>query len=114
MQFVAKSARETRQPAAHCGLYGAERLLNGKRIVPLLGMTYHLGIIGGGNMGGAIVRGGVRAGVLHASNIIVADIDQARLKQFESLGCAVTTDASAAASAEQIMLAVKPQAFPAV
>ena len=77
-------------------------------------MTYHLGIIGGGNMGGAIVRGGVRVGVLHASSIIVADIDQARLKQFESLGCAVTTDASAAASAEQIMLAVKPQAFPAV
>jgi pyrroline-5-carboxylate reductase len=74
-------------------------------------MNPRLGIIGGGNMGGAIVRGGVKAGVFAAREVIVADVDAARLNEFRALGCETSSDARAAAVAQQVVLAVKPQVF---
>jgi pyrroline-5-carboxylate reductase len=71
-----------------------------------------LGIIGGGNMGQAIVRGAVRAKVLAPAEIIVAEIDSSRHAALRETGCQVTDDPVRAAAAEQVMLAVKPQAFP--
>lgn len=78
------------------------------------GMTHRLGIIGGGNMGAAIVRGGIAAKVVVASQVIVAEIDPRKREQLKSLGCDVTDDPRAAATAEQFILAVKPQIFPDV
>src|SRR5436190_14327228 len=70
-----------------------------------------LGIIGGGNMGQAIVRGGLAAGIIAPSAVIVAEIDPAKRAEIARLGCATSADPAAAALAEQIILAVKPQAF---
>ncbi|MHC5002875.1 MAG: pyrroline-5-carboxylate reductase [Planctomycetota bacterium] len=77
-------------------------------------MTITLGIIGGGNMGRAIIAGALRAGILAPSELMVAEIDPERRNELEELGCPVTEDAAAAADAEQVLLAVKPQSFPAV
>jgi len=78
-------------------------------------MVYRLGVIGGGNMGGAVVRGAIAQFVLPANQIIVAEIDAARRDELASLGCNVTADAAAVpAQCEQIMLATKPQTFATV
>jgi pyrroline-5-carboxylate reductase len=75
-------------------------------------MSHRLGIIGGGNMGHAIVRGAIEGGVLPPGEIIVAELDAARRRALNDLGCTTTTVAAAAATgAEQLMLAVKPQVF---
>jgi pyrroline-5-carboxylate reductase len=72
-------------------------------------------IIGGGNMGGAIVRGMITRGVLPPEKITVIEIDRARHAAFHEHGCAVTDkiDAGMATLADigQVMLAVKPQMF---
>jgi pyrroline-5-carboxylate reductase len=77
-------------------------------------MGIKLGIIGGGNMGAAIVRGSIEAGVLSPQAIMVADLDEPRRDAAAALGCLTTADARDVVSAEQIMLAVKPQGFPRV
>jgi len=74
-------------------------------------MTYRLGMIGGGNMGSAIVRGGIGAGVFQPANVIVAEVDSTRRDALADIGCALSANPQDAAMAEQIMLAVKPQAF---
>ena len=74
-------------------------------------MTHRLGIIGAGNMGGAIVRGCIRAGAYAASEVIVADVDASKLDDLRGLGIEVTHDASLAARSANIILAVKPQVF---
>lgn len=75
---------------------------------------YRMGVIGGGAMGSAIVRGAIDAGVLDADRIVVAEPDATKRAMFEELGCAVTDEARAASRAEQVVLAVKPQVFPVV
>lgn len=82
-------------------------------------MIHSLGIIGGGNMGAAIMRGAIGEGamgpgVIAADRIIVIDIDETKRAEAESLGCKVSDDPADAKDAEQIMLAVKPQIFPVV
>lgn len=74
-------------------------------------MAHRLGIIGGGHMGGAIVRGCIRAGVVQPREIIVVEIDASRRMDFEKLGCDTTSDAARVTGADQVLLAVKPQAF---
>jgi pyrroline-5-carboxylate reductase len=72
-----------------------------------------LGLIGAGNMGEAIVRGILGAGVLQADEILAADPDANRRKLFEEdLG--VRTFVEGGPVAEQapvVLLAVKPQMF---
>jgi pyrroline-5-carboxylate reductase len=77
-------------------------------------MPATLAFIGGGNMGGAIIRGAIDRGLLPAVEILVADIDPGRREELSALGCAVTADAREALGAEHLMLAVKPQIFPKV
>lgn len=77
-------------------------------------MSHKLGVIGGGNMGQAIIRGAVAAGVFRANEIIVAEVDESRREQMAALGCAVTERAAGASDAPHIMLAVKPQSFASV
>jgi pyrroline-5-carboxylate reductase len=76
-------------------------------------------VIGGGNMGSAIVRGAVRAGVLDPHGVVVVDPDPARHADFASLGAAghATLDEGLKAleavegepGSAAVLLAVKPQ-----
>lgn len=77
-------------------------------------MQTRLGIIGAGNMGRAIVRGVLDAGVLSPQAVVVAEIDRDRREDLAVLGCATTADPAAALAAEQVLLAVKPQSFGAL
>jgi pyrroline-5-carboxylate reductase len=77
-------------------------------------MPCRLGIIGGGNMGGAIVRGAIGAGVLAPQEILVVEVDERKRGMFADLNCRTVPDAAAALECEQIILAIKPQTFPEV
>src|SRR5437868_7344304 len=74
-------------------------------------MDYELGIIGAGNMAEAIVRGVLRAGVLEARQVIVADVAVARRELFEKqLGVkAIDDNATVAKQSHTLLLSVKPQ-----
>lgn len=73
-------------------------------------MSYELGIIGAGNMAEAIARGVMSKGVLHADQIIAADVSPQRRELFTSLGIKTVEDnATAAKDAKVILLSVKPQ-----
>ncbi|NLX60840.1 MAG: pyrroline-5-carboxylate reductase [Phycisphaerae bacterium] len=83
---------------------------------PVQVMTFRLGVVGGGNMAEAIVRGIVRSGALRAKDICVADPVAERRTLFSSQ-MRVRTSASNAetvAAADVVVLAVKPQMIPAV
>jgi len=75
-------------------------------------LTGRIGFIGAGNMAEAITRGLLKAG-LPAAKIIVADPEPARRELFsgELGGDAVEDNAKAAAEAEILVFAVKPQAM---
>ncbi|MCP3903951.1 MAG: pyrroline-5-carboxylate reductase [Planctomycetes bacterium] len=77
-------------------------------------MTHKLGVIGGGNMGMAIARGGITAHVIQPHDLIVAELDPAKRGELAKLGGTVTDDPREAASAEQFIIAVKPQSFAGV
>ena len=74
-------------------------------------MQYRLGILGAGNMGQAIIRGAVQAGVMGAGEIIIAEPADDRRNAMAELGCAVTDTPRDLLQAEQLMFAVKPQKF---
>ena len=74
-----------------------------------------LGIIGCGNMGGAILRQWLQSGVFKPEDVIAADKNPAqREKIHEECGVAVTEDNGLAAQASMVLLAVKPQFAKAV
>lgn len=70
-----------------------------------------LGFIGGGNMGGALIKGLIAAGLLRPDQILVHDVDRKRLQELESsYGVkAVERLSDLAAAATIVVLAVKPQ-----
>ena len=81
----------------------------------------HLVVIGGGNMGKAIVVGGVNAGTLSPQRVCVADPAAEKRARFGALGVqvvatawdAVTWLGSNASRPEdgQVLLAIKPQSL---
>lgn len=74
-----------------------------------------IGIIGGGFMGEAFLRGILRAGVAQTAEIAVAELQPARRTQLSEHGVRVTDDMeSACIGADLVLLAVKPQDLPAV
>ena len=75
-----------------------------------------LGLIGGGFMGEALVSAVLKNGLAEASEVSVSDIAEARRQHLASqYGVAVTTEnTEAARGTELVVLAVKPQEFPAV
>lgn len=75
-----------------------------------------LAIVGGGRMGEAIAAGLVRAGLLAASDIVVAEPDAARRDLLAAAHGvrAVEPGAEALAGADVVILAVKPQVVDAV
>jgi pyrroline-5-carboxylate reductase len=74
-------------------------------------MDYEIGFIGAGQMGSAVLKGAVRAGVINASQCIVVEPDDARRDAAAQLGCAVAEEAKAARRCPVIVFAVKPQTF---
>ena len=68
-----------------------------------------LGIIGGGNMAEAILRGALAGGVLTADAVVVGEPSPQRRAVIESLGVRCNEDNAEAASAPALLLAVKPQ-----
>ena len=77
-------------------------------------MAPALSIIGCGNMGTAILRGALEAGVLRPADLLVAEVDPDRRSVLAEFGCAVTADAADAAGSSNLLLAVKPQTFPEI
>lgn len=71
--------------------------------------THTLGVIGGGNMAEALLRGAIKGNVLRAGEIVVSEPLPARREAMAALGLAVTDDNAAAAACEHVLLAVKPQ-----
>jgi len=71
-----------------------------------------LAVLGGGTMAESILRGGLAAGVLDASTLIVCDPSSDRRDLFQAMGIRVTSEHRVAlAGAWPILLAVKPQSF---
>ena len=71
-----------------------------------------LAFIGGGNMGGAIIRGLVASGAVAASDISVCCKSNQRYPSFQAIGVVTCNDiASAVAGASYIFLCVKPSGF---
>jgi pyrroline-5-carboxylate reductase len=72
-----------------------------------------LGIIGGGTMGEAVIAAVLKAGVAAPEDITVAEIAPLRLAYLSSTYAVATTasQAEAAAGADLLLLAVKPQEF---
>lgn len=77
-----------------------------------------LAVIGGGHMGLAMVRGVIRAGLLDPQRVAVAEPDYSKHPLLALEGCRVERSAAAAIAAagadSAVLLAVKPQIFPAV
>lgn len=76
---------------------------------------FKLGVIGGGFMARAILQGAVGSEFLRPKKIAVADPSQAALDKLEEMGVERTRDNRfVAENCEYLLIAVKPQNFPAV
>ena len=74
-----------------------------------------LGVIGAGNMAGAIVRGVVASGRVEASDIWVSDLDSEKLDQLKTLGIHTTkSNVEALEHSDTVIFAVKPNIYPVV
>ena len=80
----------------------------------MVGMKYELGMIGAGNMAGAIVRGVIDKGYLPAASIIASDLSQPQRDRFAAMGVHVTDDNAVPASCGRVVVALKPQVIPQV
>lgn len=76
---------------------------------------YELGVIGGGNMAEAMLRGVIAAGFLDRRRIVVADVDPSRRQNLsQELDLRTVEGLDAPAACRKILLAVKPQALAGV
>lgn len=74
-----------------------------------MGELQKIAVIGGGNMGGAIARGIVKAGLAKASQIVVTRRNAEALKSWQSDGYATTSvNRDAVEGADVVVFAVKP------
>lgn len=69
-----------------------------------------LGFLGAGAMGGAILKGAVKSGVLTPDDIYVCDVCDSITKPFAELGChIVKTNEELGNSSDIVIMAIKPQ-----
>ena len=68
-----------------------------------------LGVIGGGNMAEALVRGVVAAELVHAPAVVVYDVATERRDVFASFGCVAAETPHEVLCADVVLLATKPQ-----
>jgi pyrroline-5-carboxylate reductase len=76
--------------------------------------TPQLALFGFGNLGSAIVEGAIRRRVLHPREVVVVEPDPAARSAAERLGLRAGRDPSDAAACGRLLVAVKPQCWPAV
>jgi len=73
---------------------------------------FKLGIIGAGNMASAIVGGILNSKIIDANQMIISDLDDAKLNEKAQLGLCTTKDNQYIfKNSENILFAVKPQCF---
>ena len=73
-------------------------------------VTQKIGIIGCGNMGGAILSGALASGIINPEQAYVYDISPAAMEKSKALGVNLATDdEDVCAKSDIILLAVKPQ-----
>jgi pyrroline-5-carboxylate reductase len=78
----------------------------------MTGIPGSLGLLGCGNMGGAIARGVIAAGLLPSHRVVVYDANGAAVESMKALGCAVAASPlELLRQADTVVLAVKPQIF---
>lgn len=68
-----------------------------------------LGVLGGGNMAEALLKGVLSSGLMKAEDITVYDILPERRAHFENMGCTGAATPEQVLSAKVILVAVKPQ-----
>jgi pyrroline-5-carboxylate reductase len=73
-----------------------------------------LAIVGAGRMGGAVLEGAIRAGVMRVDDIGIYHPDAARRSDLAARYAVAELDDEAVHQAERVLLAVKPQSFEAV
>jgi pyrroline-5-carboxylate reductase len=76
--------------------------------------TPQLALFGFGNLGSAIVEGAIRRRVLHPREVVVVEPEPASRSAAERLGLRASSDPSDAAACGRLLVAVKPQCWPAV
>ena len=70
----------------------------------------NIGMIGCGNMGGAILRGLLDSGVLEGTQVFVYDINETAREQMGDLGvCVMESNEQVCEASDVVILAVKPQ-----
>ncbi len=78
-------------------------------------MKYSFGVVGCGNMGGAILNGALSSGLFKPSEVAVFDLFEQKREECRALGCAVlSSTAEVFASCGRVLLAVKPQGMEAL
>jgi len=74
-----------------------------------------LGIIGAGNMAGAVAKGVISSGTVAAQDIIISDVDSGKAAEYTALGARFTScNADIFSGADIWILAVKPNIYPIV
>ena len=76
-------------------------------------MMQQIGFLGAGHMGGAVLNGALEAGVMHPDAVVVVDASADRRAWAESLGCHAEPSVEVLAPCDVVVLAVRPQDFPA-
>jgi pyrroline-5-carboxylate reductase len=72
-------------------------------------MNKKTAVIGGGNMGGALIEGWLKSGKLTTSQIVVADASEASRRRFQEMGLTTFADnGQAVRQAGIVLVAVKP------
>ena len=74
-----------------------------KRFTPMFGF------IGGGNMGGALMRGVLAAGLVGSNNLTFYDPEAVRRQELTALGVVAAVNNSEVMQSQVVILAVKPQ-----
>jgi len=73
------------------------------------------GFIGVGNMAGAILDGILSSGIQNPENIMLYDICPEKAQRFVDMGCVMAqSERQLAESCGTVILAIKPQGFPAL
>jgi len=75
---------------------------------------YRLGVIGAGNMGGAVIDGAMDAGVLSPGDLLIMDPGEDVRARYADRGCGTTAGPLDPSRCDVLMIAVKPQVFPQV
>ena len=69
-----------------------------------------LGFLGAGAMGGAILTGALKNGVVDAKDVYVSDFSEAIQKKYKDMGCNIAgSNEELAKSADMVVAALKPQ-----